>query len=296
MTQFFWVNQGSTHKDEVAGGCLWAPERFLDGSKLIHWESMTLVQPGDVIFAYANGQLRGHAIATSAAAPMARPYMSGAPYSPAQGGRVVFCKYVIAATPVPFAVIAADPQLLTALSSGSNAVVNSAGKVAQKYLCLLSHAAGTSLSILLGMTPAGPGQTSPAAPLAKTTVQQLIDARLGQGKFRADLLASFGSRCPVTGLAEPKLLRASHIRPWSESSNVDRLDPENGLLLAAGLDAAFDCGFVGFDIAGALLVKAGFPASGLVALGIPANSTLPTAFLTATRLAQLAYHRVKFSL
>lgn len=296
MTQFFWVNQGSTHKDEVTGGCLWAPERFLDGSKLVHWESMTLVQPGDVIFAYANGHLRGYAIATSAAAPMARPYTSGAPYSPAQGGRVVFCKYVMSTPPVPFAVIAADPVLMTALSGGANAVINSAGKVAQKYLCLVSHSAGSRLSTLLGIAPPGPATSPPAAPLAKTTVQQLIDARLGQGKFRTDLLANFGSRCPVTGLAEPKLLRASHIRPWSESSNADRLDPENGLLLAAGLDAAFDCGFVGFDDSGALLVKPGFPVSGLMALGIPEKSAIPPAFLTAARLAQLAYHRVKFSL
>ncbi len=64
MPQHFGVNQGATHAEEVAGGCLWAPERDSKGSTPVHWQSMTLVQPGDIIFVYANGSLRGHAIAS----------------------------------------------------------------------------------------------------------------------------------------------------------------------------------------------------------------------------------------
>jgi putative restriction endonuclease len=293
MPQYFWVNQGATHKDEVAGGCLWAPERFLDGSKLVHWESMTLVQPGDIMFAYANGHLRGYAVATASAAPMPRPYVSGAPYSPAQGGRIVFCDYKLSASPIPFSDIVSNQALAVELSSGENAVLNSAGKVAQKYLCRITPTAGMALSSILGISAIA---TAATQPLPKTTVQLLIDARVGQGKYRADLLAAFGGFCPITGLSEPRLLRASHIRPWSESSNADRLDPQNGLLLAAGLDAAFDCGFVGFSQAGALIPKTGFLPSALAALGIPPAATLPTEYLTPVRLAHLSYHQQRFAL
>lgn len=297
MPQFFWVNQGGTHADEVAGGCLWAPERDANGSTLVHWESMTQVQPGDIIFVYANGHLRGHATATSSAAPMSRPYASGTPYSPGQGGRIVFCTYKLAQPPIPFATLAAQQTLVAGLSSGTNPVLNSAGKVAQKYLCAISAGSGGALLNLLRIASAAGVAPAASAPLAKTTVQQLVDARVGQGKFRSNLLVVFGSMCPITGLSEPKLLRASHIRPWAESSNTERLDPENGLLLAVGLDAAFDLGFVGFDPStGAMLVKAGFLASALSALGIPPAAVLPTAYLTPSRRAHLDFHRLKFGL
>jgi predicted restriction endonuclease len=50
----------------------------------------------------------------------------------------------------------------------------------------------------------------------------------------------------VTGNPVPELLRASHIVPWA-SSIVDRLNPRNGLCLAATFDAAFDRGLIAFD-------------------------------------------------
>lgn len=294
--RYFWVNQGGTHSDEVSAGCLWAPQRDATGSKLLHWESMTRVQPGDIIFAYANNNVRGYAVATSAAAPMARPYTSGSQYSPAQGGRIVFCEYHIAGVPISFASVAANSTLTHELATGLNAVLNSAGKVAQKYLCEITATAATSLAHLCGLAGIGQIQGGATTPIAKTTVLQLIDARLGQGKFKDDLIAEFGGRCSLTGLAERSLLRASHLRPWCESSNQERLDPENGLLLAAGIDAAFDRGFVGFDGVGTLLVKQGFSQSDLVALGFPPQTSIDARFLTPARLKHLAYHRTKFNL
>jgi hypothetical protein len=56
------------------------------------------------------------------------------------------------------------------------------------------------------------------APIPGTTKKALIDARIGQGKFRLDLFDLWNARCCVTGLNIPSLLRASHIRPWSEST------------------------------------------------------------------------------
>ena len=55
-------------------------------------------------------------------------------------------------------------------------------------------------------------------------------------------------RCPLTGVAEPALLRASHIVPWAEcDDDAHRLDVYNGLLLSALWDAAFDAGKVSFS-------------------------------------------------
>ncbi len=87
-----------------------------------------------------------------------------------------------------------------------------------------------------------------------TERQQLIDARIGQGKFRKDVIA-LQKKCIVTGIDFPILLRASHIKPWKDSTNQERLDPGNGLLLSASIDVLFDRGFISFEDNGQMLVS-----------------------------------------
>lgn len=70
--------------------------------------------------------------------------------------------------------------------------------------------------------------------------------RIGQDVFRDALMDYWGGRCPLTGIADRALLRASHIVPWAECSDERRLDVHNGLLLSALWDAAFDQGLVSF--------------------------------------------------
>jgi hypothetical protein len=88
-----------------------------------------------------------------------------------------------------------------------------------------------------------------------TTKEALINARVGQGRFRSDLLRLWDGRCAVTGSMTPEVLRASHIKPWRLSSDAERLDPNNGLPLVANLDALFDKGLISFARSGRLLVS-----------------------------------------
>jgi predicted restriction endonuclease len=72
--------------------------------------------------------------------------------------------------------------------------------------------------------------------------------RIGQEIFRARLMDYWQGRCPLTGISDQALLRASHIIPWSQcESDAERLDVHNGLLLSALWDAAFDRALVTFD-------------------------------------------------
>ena len=75
-----------------------------------------------------------------------------------------------------------------------------------------------------------------------TARNALVQARVGQGKFRNDVanLWGKGEVCALTGIDVPELLIASHIKPWRESDDIQRLDPCNGLLLVAHVDKAFD--------------------------------------------------------
>lgn len=87
------------------------------------------------------------------------------------------------------------------------------------------------------------------AGLPRTTeAERLIVQRIGQDVFRERLMDYWQRRCPLTGISDPALLRASHIIPWAEcESNAERLDVHNGLLLSALWDAAFDRALVTFD-------------------------------------------------
>ncbi len=93
--------------------------------------------------------------------------------------------------------------------------------------------------------------------LPKTTeAERLVVQRVGQDVFRAALLDFWNARCPLTGIAHPRLLRASHMKPWADcDTDAERLDVHNGLLLAAHLDAAFDAGLISFEMDGSLAVS-----------------------------------------
>ena len=98
--------------------------------------------------------------------------------------------------------------------------------------------------------------------------------RLGQQLFRQKLMRRWGGRCAVTGCDAALFLRASHIRPWSKSSDAERLDPNNGLLLMTGYDAAFDVHYISFDHRGRLLAKPEMSPTLAQHLGIALGSSL----------------------
>lgn len=87
-----------------------------------------------------------------------------------------------------------------------------------------------------------------------TEREQLVAARMGQGLFRKELISIWGS-CSVTGYSLTSLLVASHIKPWRWSSNKERLDPSNGLLLTPNLDKAFDRFLISFASSGNILIS-----------------------------------------
>ena len=93
------------------------------------------------------------------------------------------------------------------------------------------------------------------ADLPRTTeAERLVVQRIGQDIFRTRLMDYWQGRCPLTGITDAALLRASHIVPWSECENdAERLDVHNGLLLSALWDAAFDRALVTFDDEGSPL-------------------------------------------
>src|SRR5690606_28295158 len=93
-----------------------------------------------------------------------------------------------------------------------------------------------------------------AVDISETEKEQLVRSRRGQGLFRQRVLAQ-EPRCRITGVEIPSLLLASHIKPWKDCNNAERLDGANGLMLAPHVDKLFDRGWISFEDDGALLVS-----------------------------------------
>lgn len=90
--------------------------------------------------------------------------------------------------------------------------------------------------------------------LERTEREAIIQSRVGQGLFRKSVLALWEG-CAVTGIADPRVLIASHVKPWRDSTNEERLDPHNGLALIPNLDALFDAGIITFGLDGRLVAS-----------------------------------------
>jgi len=74
---------------------------------------------------------------------------------------------------------------------------------------------------------------------------QSVKVRVNQRFFRDAVLSAYDNKCCITGLDQPRLLIASHIKPWKDSDPAtERTNPRNGLCLSALYDKAFDEGFM----------------------------------------------------
>lgn len=123
-----------------------------------------------------------------------------------------------------------------------------------------------------------------------TEAERWVVQRVGQELFREALIDYWQGSCAVSGLSIVPLLRASHIKPWSEcGSDEERLDVFNGLLLSPQLDALFDDGRISFEDSGTLMISPSLDAGSRRILGIHPDAHL--SWVAHGHRSYLAYHR-----
>ena len=88
-----------------------------------------------------------------------------------------------------------------------------------------------------------------------TERQGLVTSRVGQGAYRKRIIHRWEYECAVTGFTSPEILIASHIKPWRESNDDERLDVNNGILLSPVYDALFDKHFISFENSGQIILS-----------------------------------------
>lgn len=124
----------------------------------------------------------------------------------------------------------------------------------------------------------------------ETERQSLVLSRLGQGEFRAQLV-SYWKGCAVTGTNCIPLLKASHIKPWRNSNNDERLDVFNGLLLSPNIDTAFDTGYITFDFQGKIVLSKAITGAPAFQLHINARLRINQKLLRPEHEMYLKFHR-----
>jgi predicted restriction endonuclease len=99
------------------------------------------------------------------------------------------------------------------------------------------------------------------------------------------------TRCRITGVDNPSHLLASHCKPWRDSSNEERLNGENGLLLTPSIDHLFDRGFIGFEDSGNLIISPVAHEPSLKRMGVETDRLINVGTFTEGQRQFLDFHR-----
>jgi hypothetical protein len=295
---FWWVNHKQTFRHEFGGGYLWSPKVRKDGRHNLFYDFMRIVRPGELVFSYADGEIKGVGLARSHCYTSPRPDEFGHIGEAWDGvGWRVDMRFMAAPTPIhPRDVLDQLSQFIGVRHSPLN--TDGTGRQAV-YLTAISSAFGNRLLDLLGFdsdVPKGgmvaeeeaawieidlPGidewerlerRKIEESALPETDRTALIKARVGQGRFKENV-SRIETHCRITKVSNPVHLMASHIKPWRESTNEERLAAGNGLLLTPSIDHLFDRGFISFDDSGETLISPVADRDSLFRMGV--NSSKP---------------------
>lgn len=270
---FWWVNHKQTRDHEVRGGYLWSPMRNANGARNQTYENMRLVRPGDIVFSYAHSQIGAIGRITEAATACPKPDEFGdvGGYWSNEGWMVE-----VDFRPAPRPLQPAQSiDLIRPLLPTRYSPIQQNGHGNQGcYLAGISDALGNLVLALTGADHVADYDAAPATDadentrpdvledihhiedddsLTVTQRLQLAKARVGQGLFRKRVIVLDGA-CRVTGVTDTRVLVASHIKPWREADNADRLNGNNGILLSPHVDALFDEELLSFEDNGQMLV------------------------------------------
>lgn len=259
---YWWVNHSQTRDYEVQGDYLWSPKFNQNGARNQSYDNMVVAKEGDIVFSYADGQIASVGVVLSDASTAPKPLEFGTTGTYwSNEGWYLPVGFQNAVQPVrPKEYLAKIAPLLP----GKYSPIQTNGNGNQgTYLAALPDALGELLLELTqtrwAIADSDAESSSPILQqltdvallkgldgISETQREQLVKARVGQGIFRSLVLLKHPA-CRITGVADKRLLRASHIKPWKDSSNFERLDGSNGIMLSPHVDAMFDQGLMSFE-------------------------------------------------
>ena len=316
--RYWWVNQNQTFRQEIEGGYLWSPKRNKNGHRNPFYEFMREVAPGDIVFSFCDTRIAALGIVSGYCRESPKPEEFGtAGTNWSQIGWRVGVRWQRLSNSIrPKDHIA---RLRPDLASKYAPLTPDGNGLQSVYLTEISRGLAAALFSLIGAEAyrvADVGQDvsrverdSPAperdieewerrveaaidsdAAIPQTEKTALVQARRGQGLFR-DNVRSIEHACRITRVARMEHLIASHIQPWRDSSNEQRLDGENGLLLTPTVDHLFDKGFISFENTGQLIVSPVADPVSLKRMGIDRDANVNVGAFSQGQRQYLESHR-----
>jgi len=316
--RYWWVNQNKTFCQEIEGGYLWSPKRNKNSHRNPFYEFMREVAPGDIVFSFCDTYISALGIVSGYCHESPKPEEFGnAGVNWSQIGWRVSVRWQRLANAIrPKDHIARlRPDL-----AGKYAPLTPDGNGLQSvYLTQVGATLAATLFSLIGREAASVAdigqkvstieRDSPAPerdieewerrvetaivtdPVIRETERTaLVQARRGQGLFR-DNVRSIERACRITKVERMEHLIASHVRPWRDSSNEQRLDGENGLLLTPTVDHLFDKGFISFEDSGQLIVSPVADPESLQRMGVDPKGHLNVGAFSEGQRRHLDFHR-----
>jgi predicted restriction endonuclease len=120
--------------------------------------------------------------------------------------------------------------------------------------------------------------------------EAVMKQRIGQGLFKDLLLKKYSTKCALCSISTEKMLIGSHIKAWSDSTDAEKLDENNGLLLCAHHDALFDKHLISFDDSGDIIISPTLSRTEQKELGLSSKLKIS---VTTDMKPYLADHRAK---
>lgn len=315
--RYWWVNHKQTFDHEVGKGYVWCPKRKKNGTRNHFYETLREVQKGDMVFSFANAHLQAVGVAKLPCYSCPRPDEFGKVGEAWDllGWRVDvnFERFRI-----PLRIKNVAHKIAHLLPIRHSPIQSNGHGNQGAYLAEISYELATSLlemadPMLLGMVNKSlfvQEHDSPTADpvvliewedmeqskilenfqISETTRKALVHARIGQGKFKENV-ARYERECRLTNVGNPTHLIASHIKPWRESDNKERLDGGNGLLLTPSIDHLFDRGFISFGDDGDVLISPIADCESLAKMGVQSEAPIFTGRFNSDQKYFLNYHR-----
>ncbi len=303
---YFLVFQNKSYEEERNGGYLWAPQKNKNGQTFHHWTDMKLIKKGDIIFNSFNGKLVSILTAQGNCQEHERPTGLEQLDLWEKDGWLVDVEYNDLEQPITYKNHMED---ILKLQDDKYAPFNKSGRGNTGYLFRVSKELAnfffevieaTNLvlrrkfqiedNLQLENIKQIENELNSIITLEETEKETIIKSRIGQSAFKKALL-TFEKKCRLCGVRDERFLVASHIKPWSESNDQERLDVDNGLLLCPNHDALFDKRYITFDETGKILIKKSLDTTTKMFLNI--NDTMRIN-LNERQLIYMKWHREKF--
>jgi putative restriction endonuclease len=296
VKNYWWVNKNKSKKDGINDeGFMWSPKTKKNGDKNPYYDNMELVKPGDVVFTYINQKIRYLGIVKSESYTKKNPHGKKDKKNKwAKEGWMVNVDYrelinkispkdhidqIRPLLPTKYSPLKSNGDgqelFLTGISSDlADVILEIIGESVNPILSESSSLLGSEKSDKEAEEDLVEKEIQNDPALTKTEVRALTKARIGQGKFRNQLIKFWNSKCSVSGVDLTSVLIASHIKSWKDSDNREKLDPNNGLLLSPNYDKLFDKYLISFDSEGRIIISSDLNKHQLELLGINEDSKL----------------------